>query len=73
VDLGELSSSYAATLVDDQCTASCPVDWFGNSRPLFYRGRIFALLGYELVEGVVTSDGIREVGRVTFAPRFPRR
>jgi hypothetical protein len=73
VDLGELSSSYAATLVDDQCKTSCPVDWFGNSRPLFYRGRIFALLGYELVEGVETGDGIREVGRVSFAPRFPRR
>jgi hypothetical protein len=34
---------------DDECRASC-VDWYGNARPLFLRGHVFALLGYELVE-----------------------
>ncbi|HYH83273.1 MAG TPA: beta-propeller domain-containing protein [Longimicrobium sp.] len=52
----------------DGCVASC-VDWYGNSRPLFLRGRVFALLGYELVEGRVTDDRIREVRRVSYAPR----
>jgi hypothetical protein len=48
--------------VDDQCRVSC-VDWYGNSRPIFYRGRIFALMGYELVEGVVRNDRMIEIGR----------
>jgi hypothetical protein len=44
------------------------VDWYGNARPIFLRGRIFALLGYELVEGAVRRDAIREVQRANFAP-----
>jgi hypothetical protein len=51
--------------VNDRCIASC-VDWYGNARPIFYRGRIFALLGYELVEGRLTDGAIAEVGRTTF-------
>jgi hypothetical protein len=45
------------------------VDWYGNARPLFLRGRIFALLGYELVEGQVQGGRMRELRRVSFAPR----
>lgn len=48
--------------VNDRCVMSC-VDWYGNARPIFYRGRVFALLGYELVEGVVRRGRIVEVGR----------
>jgi len=44
------------------------VDWYGNARPLFVRGRIIALLGYELVEGNRQGDSITEVRRVSFAP-----
>lgn len=65
-ELGELVSSAAPT-TDDKCIASC-VDWYGNARPLFARGRVFALLGYELVEGEFSDRGIREVGRITYAP-----
>jgi hypothetical protein len=54
--------------VDDGCVAAF-VDWYGNARPIFLRGRVFALLGYELVEGVERPGAIREVGRVDFAPR----
>jgi hypothetical protein len=50
---------------DDQCQVSC-VDWYGNARPIFYRGRIFALLGYELVEGHIDGERIRETGRTSF-------
>ena len=54
---------------DDQCRASC-VDWYGNARPLFIRGRIFALLGYELVEGKFEIDQMVELRRTSFAPQL---
>jgi hypothetical protein len=66
-ELGELAARPVAS-DDDGCVASC-VDWYGNSRPLFLRGRIFALLGYELVEGREDGGRIREVRRASFAPR----
>jgi len=43
------------------------VDWYGNARPLFVRGRVFALLGYEIVEGVVERNRIEELRRVDMA------
>ncbi|WP_219115262.1 beta-propeller domain-containing protein [Janthinobacterium sp. UMAB-56] len=52
---------------DDGCRASC-VDWYGNARPLFLQGRVFALLGYELVEGALKEGKISEVRRVSYAP-----
>lgn len=68
--IGELKSQPEKA-ADDGCQASC-VDWYGNSRPLFVRGRIFALLGYEIVEGRINGDGIGEVGRTNFAPHQRR-
>jgi hypothetical protein len=53
---------------DDRCRASC-VDWYGNARPIFLGDRVFALMGYELVEGRVDRGAIRERRRVDFAPR----
>ncbi|QDP19888.1 beta-propeller domain-containing protein [Sphingomonas xanthus] len=53
--------------VDDACLASC-VDWYGNARPIFIGNRVFALMGYELVEGRLTNGSIHEVGRANFAP-----
>jgi hypothetical protein len=53
--------------VNDRCRAWC-VDSYGNARPLFFRGRIVALLGYELVEGEIVAGEIRELARVSFAP-----
>lgn len=64
--LGELGASESG-IVDDGCRASC-VDWYGNSRPIFIGERTFALMGYELVEGAVSREAIREVRRVSFAP-----
>jgi hypothetical protein len=65
-EVGELAAqSERAT--DDKCRASC-VDWYGNARPLFVRGRIIALLGYELVEGTVEKGHINETRRVSYAP-----
>lgn len=68
-ELGDLAADdRAGGAGDDGCRASC-VDWYGNARPLFLRGRIFALMGYELVEGAVRDGRIREVRRASFAPQ----
>ncbi|MEO5973289.1 MAG: beta-propeller domain-containing protein [Sphingomicrobium sp.] len=63
---GELGAHYR-TAVDDGCVASC-IDWYGNARPIFAGDRIFALLGYELVEGRMARGAIHEIDRVDFAP-----
>jgi hypothetical protein len=64
---GELASR-SERAKDDGCRASC-VDWYGNARPLFVRGRLIALLGYELVEGTLDEGRIREMRRVSYAPQ----
>jgi hypothetical protein len=68
---GELDAQTKG-VIDDACQASC-VDWYGNARPIFWGGRTFALLGYELVEGSLARGRIREVGRISFAPRVTGR
>jgi Beta propeller domain len=66
-EIGELGAqSEKAT--DDACRASC-VDWYGNSRPLFIRGRMFALLGYEIVEGNLADGRMNETSRISYAPQ----
>jgi hypothetical protein len=82
--LGELRAD-ARGAVDDACKASC-VDWYGNARPIFLGERVFALLGYELVEGrlewqawrwgeaaELPSDRLVERRRISFAPIAPWR
>ncbi len=64
-ELGTLDSRPLGT--NDGCRASC-VDWYGNSRPLFLRSRVFALMGYEIVEGRLDADKIIETRRISFAP-----
>ena len=66
-ELGTLAATPGGSRIDDGCQASC-VDWYGNSRPLFVGERVFALMGYEIVEGRVQGERIREIGRVNFAP-----
>ena len=68
-EVGELEARNTST--NDGCRASC-VDWYGNARPLFLRNRVFALLGYELVEGSLSGDRISEVRRVNYSPRNMR-
>jgi hypothetical protein len=65
--LGELEAGQSG-VIDDGCIASC-VDWYGNARPLFWSGRIIALMGYELVEGQIIRGRIVETRRIDFAPR----
>jgi hypothetical protein len=63
--LGELEARPSSAR--DDCRTSCN-DWYGNSRPIFLQGRVFALLGYEIVEGRIDDGRIREVQRASFAP-----
>ena len=65
-EVGELGAQPEKAS-DDRCRASC-VDWYGNARPLFLRGRVFALLGYEIVEGKLEDARIQELRRVNYAP-----
>jgi len=65
-ELGALDSQGAGN-ASDGCRASC-VDWYGNARPVFLGTRVFALMGYEIVEGRVTGNRIAETQRVSFLP-----
>ena len=65
--LGQLDARESAN-GNDGCKVSC-VDWYGNARPLFLKGRVFALMGYEIVEGRVDERGVVEVRRVSILPR----
>ena len=58
---------------DYECEVSC-IDWYGNARPIFFRERIFALIGQEFVEGALSDGRVGEIGRVylTSAPAHPR-
>lgn len=55
------------------CDVSC-YDWYGNARPIFFRDRIFALSGTELIEGRFVGGQMTEIGRVnmTATPLSPR-
>lgn len=66
-ELGSLEASAIRT-VNDGCRASC-VDWYGNARPIFVGNRLFALMGYELVEGQVARSRLVERRRLDFTPR----
>lgn len=73
LDLNEIGELEArSTSANDNCRASC-VDWYGNARPLFIRNRVFALLGYEIVEGEFSGNGIQETRRVNYSPRYAKR
>jgi len=65
-EVGELGAQPEKA-INDHCRASC-VDWYGNARPLFLRGRVFALLGYEIVEGTLDDGRMKELRRVNYAP-----
>jgi hypothetical protein len=66
-ELGELNAQ-SDKAVDDACRASC-VDWYGNSRPIFVKGRVLALLGYEIVEGNFKEGRMEEMRRNNYAPQ----
>lgn len=60
---GEVKSHAQRISITDDCEISC-VDWYGNSRPFFINGRIFALTGDELIELQLIGNEINEIRRV---------
>ena len=61
--LGELGVSGRKPAPGYTCEVSC-IDWYGNARPIFTGGRVFALMGSQLVEGRVRGGRVVEIGRV---------
>lgn len=55
---------------DYECEVSC-TDWYGNSRPIFTGGRIFALMETELVEGRLVDGRMTEVQRIDMIAQLP--
>lgn len=69
--IGELGMPFGTEHESYDCNVSC-VDWYGNSRPVFLNGRVFALVGTELIEGRVLGDEIRELARVNLTSPLPK-
>jgi hypothetical protein len=72
---GQLSDSGAmrgsnSSHPEYTCEVSC-VDWYGNSRALFIRGRVFALAATELIEGRLENGRVRERQRVNLTDPPP--
>lgn len=70
-DMANFGTTLAGALRSEghevECRTSC-YDWYGNTRPLFWQGRIYALMGSELVEGQREGGSIVEQRRVLLEP-----
>jgi len=65
--IGELLAGKDAVDPRYECEVSC-IDWYGNARPIFTMGRIFALTGTELIEGRIAGSGkIAEIRRLNLS------
>lgn len=69
-DLGSLDATPGVANADDGCRASC-YDWYGDARPIFLGGRVYGLLGYEIVEGRERAGRMRELRRIDMTPPTP--
>jgi hypothetical protein len=70
--IGALSGENRGRDPNYRCEVSC-IDWYGNSRPIFTDGRVFALSGTELVEGRIANGRIEEIRRLDMTRPPPRR
>ena len=66
---GDVSMAQTKPKTSYKCEVSC-IDWYGNSRAVFTGGRIFALMGTELVEGRLTDNQISVIGRLDMTAPF---
>jgi len=65
--IGELTAGKDPVDPRYKCEVSC-IDWYGNSRPIFTMGRIFALTGTELIEGRIAGGGkVTEIRRLNLS------
>lgn len=65
-DLGAVKGTAkddVETHEDYDCEVSC-IDWYGNARPIFTDGRVFALMATNLVEVEVSGGKVREKLRI---------
>ena len=53
------------------CAVACE-DWYWTARPILMDGRTFALVGSELIEGVLDHGRMRELRRLDLATANPR-
>lgn len=60
---GALAPAPRERRIAYRCDISC-IDWYGNSRPIFTGGRIFALMDTDLVEGTMAGGRIAESARI---------
>ncbi len=56
---------------EDDCEVSC-TDFYGDSRPFYISDRIYALLGYELIEGYLSGVTLHESARADALSLLPR-
>ncbi len=70
-EMGSLRAEGGPSQRNDACAASCS-DWYGNARPIFWRDRVLALLGYELIEGSLDGDRLTERAHVDFFTALQR-
>lgn len=56
---------------EDDCEVSCS-DWYGDSRPFYIDDRLYALLGYELIEGYLSGVTLHESARADALTLLPR-
>jgi hypothetical protein len=50
---------------DSRCSTSC-YDWYGNTRPIFWGDRVFALMGDEVVEAQLAQRALTERRRIDY-------
>lgn len=67
--VGELGVERREGMSEYRCEVSC-IDWYGNSRPIFTGGRIFALMGTDLIEGGLTRGRIAPLNRLDLTGRI---
>jgi hypothetical protein len=68
--IGTLSITAAVPESDSlEVQSGWAEDWYGNARGIFVGDRIFALIGYELIEAQVSNGRIVELRRINFMPR----
>lgn len=63
VPQGDVEARSGGSEENSSCEVSC-TDWYGNTRPIFSGGRVFALMGKELVEVDLSGAYLREIARL---------
>jgi hypothetical protein len=71
-DAGALEQAATRPASGYRCEVSC-IDWYGNSRPIFTGGRIFALMATQIAEGRMGKRRIEEVDRLDLTETPGRR